>query len=148
MTQKIAMAADHAGFQLKESLKAYLQTQGYEVLDVGCHSEERCDYPDFGAKAAQAVAQGKADRAVLVCGTGIGMCMTANKISGIRAAVLRSFDDARLSREHNDANVACLGGRVSAVAQAESLLETFLKTPFEGGRHTPRIQKIETVTKI
>lgn len=145
MTQKIAIAADHAGFQLKESVKSHLQTQGYEVLDVGCHSEERCDYPDYGAKAAKAVAEGKADRAVLVCGSGIGMCMAANKITGIRAAVLRSFDDARLSREHNDANVACLGGRITAVHQARSLLDVFLKTGFEGDRHVERVKKLDAL---
>ena len=138
------MASDHAGFELKEKLKSFLQTKGYEVLDAGCHSLEKCDYPVFGAKAAKMVAEGKADRGVLVCGSGIGMCMVANKVPGIRAAVLRSFDDARLSREHNDANVACLGGRVSAEHQAQTLLETFLSTAFEAGRHIGRVKKIET----
>lgn len=147
MTLKIAMGADHAGFELKENLKSFLQSQGYEVLDCGTHSKDKADYPDFGAKAAKAVAEGGADKGVLICGTGIGMCMVANKVPGIRAAVLRSFDDARLSREHNDANVACLGGRVSAVHQAQSLLETFLKTPFESGRHINRVKKIETASK-
>lgn len=147
MTLKIAMGSDHAGFELKEHLKSFLQTQGYEVLDLGSHSKDKADYPDFGAKVAKLVAEGKADKGVLVCGTGIGMCMVANKVPGVRAAVLRSFDDARLSREHNDANVACLGGRVSAVHQAQSLLETFLNTPFEAGRHKVRVQKIESTTK-
>ncbi|MDO8526936.1 MAG: ribose 5-phosphate isomerase B [Deltaproteobacteria bacterium] len=147
MTQKIAIGSDHAGFQLKEILKSYLQSEGHEVLDFGCPSEESCDYPDYAAKVAHAVAEGKAERGVLVCGTGIGMCMTANKIKGIRAAVLRTFDDARLSREHNDANIACLGGRITAVHQAQSLLDTFLKTPFQGGRHAARVQKIEIHAK-
>ncbi|MBI5300083.1 MAG: ribose 5-phosphate isomerase B [Deltaproteobacteria bacterium] len=142
---KIAIAADHAGFSLKESLKTHLQSQGFEILDVGCHSAERCDYPDFGAKAAKTVAEGKAQRAVLVCGSGIGMCIAANKIHGVRAAVLRSFDDARLSREHNDANVACFGGRITAVHQAQSLLDVFLKTPFEGGRHINRVKKLDSI---
>src|SRR3989344_5273994 len=147
MKFKIAIAADHAGFQMKESLKSYLQGQGYEVLDFGCSSEEKCDYPDFAEKAAKAVSEGKADRGVLVCGTGIGMCMSANKVKKVRAAVLRSFDDARLSREHNNANIACLRARVSAVHQAQSLLETFLKTSFEGGRHGPRVQKVDSLLK-
>lgn len=147
MSFKIAIGADHAGFELKEHVKSYLQSKGYEVLDFGTSSKERSDYPDFASKAAKAVAEGKADRGVLVCGSGIGMCMVANKVKGVRAAVLRSFDDARLSREHNDANVACLGGRISATHQAESLLETFLNTAFEGGRHSARVQKIESTTK-
>lgn len=147
MSFKIAIGADHAGFELKEHVKSYLQSKGHEVIDVGCPSKERCDYPDYGSKAAKAVAEGKADRGVLVCGSGIGMCIVANKVPGIRAAVLRSFDDARLSREHNDANVACLGGRISATHQAESLLETFLNTHFEAGRHTSRVKKIESTTK-
>ena len=147
MKFKIAMAADHAGFDLKEHVKTWLASKGYEVLDFGAASKEKCDYPDFASKAAKAVAEGKADRGVLVCGSGIGMCMVANKVKGVRAAVLRSFDDARLSREHNDANVACLGGRISATHQAESLLETFLNTVFEAGRHAARVQKIESTTR-
>ena len=143
MLMKISLASDHAGFQLKESLKTYLQRQGHEVIDVGCNSEERCDYPDYAQKAAKAVAAGKAERGVLVCGSGIGMCMSANKIKGIRAAVLRIEDDAKLSREHNDANIACLGGRISKPAEAQKLLDIFLKTSFEGGRHITRLAKIE-----
>lgn len=140
---KIAIGADHAGFQLKESLKVALKEAGHDVVDAGCPSEERCDYPDYARKVAQAVAQGKAERGVLVCGSGIGMCMSANKVKGIRAAVLRMEEDARLSREHNDANIACLGGRLTRPQEAQKLLSIFLKTPFEGGRHVPRVQKIE-----
>lgn len=142
---KIALGSDHAGFQLKESLKSYLQSQDHEVIDFGCDSEERCDYPDYAQKAAKAVSVGKAERAILVCGSGIGMCMSANKVKGIRAAVLRIEADAKLSREHNDANVACLGGRISQPAEAKKLLAIFLATTFEGGRHIQRLAKIERI---
>ncbi|MBI4124749.1 MAG: ribose 5-phosphate isomerase B [Deltaproteobacteria bacterium] len=140
---KIAVGSDHAGFSLKESLKKYLTAQGHEVKDVGCPSEERCDYPDYAKQVARAVSTKEAERGVLICGSGIGMCMSANKVKGIRAAVLRIEEDARLSRQHNDANVACLGGRLTQPQEAKKLLAVFLKTPFEGGRHIPRIKKIE-----
>lgn len=143
---KIALGSDHAGFALKEGLKKYLRTQGHEVQDVGCPSEERCDYPDYAQKVARAVAQKEAERGVLVCGSGIGMCMSANKVKGIRAAVLRIEADAKLSREHNDANVACLGGRITQPDEAQKLLKVFLSTPFEGGRHTGRLAKLEKLT--
>lgn len=142
---KIALASDHAGFQLKENLKSYLQSKGHAVTDFGCDSEERVDYPDFAQKAARAVAEGKAERGVLVCGSGIGICMAANKIKGIRAAVLRIEDDAKLSREHNDANVACLGGRLTKPKEAQQFLDIFLDTPFEGGRHVARIEKMSKI---
>lgn len=140
---KIALGSDHAGFQLKESLKSYLQSQDHEVIDFGCDSEERCDYPDYGYKAVKAVSDGKVERAVLVCGSGIGICMVANKVKGIRAAVLRIEEDAKLSRGHNDANVACFGGRLTDSKKAQKLLDIFLKTPFEGGRHIDRLAKLE-----
>lgn len=140
---KIAIGADHAGFKLKEELKTFLQSRGHEVSDFGCHSEERCDYPDYAQKVAGAVAGGRTERGVLVCGSGIGMCMAANRVAGVRAAVLRLPEEARLSREHNDANIACLGGRINPPDQAKSLLEIFLATKFEGGRHVGRIAKIE-----
>ncbi len=140
---KISLASDHAGFLLKENLKGYLQAQGHVVIDFGCDSEERVDYPDYAEKAAKAVSQGKADRGVLVCGSGIGMCMSANKVKGIRAAVLRIEEDAKLSRQHNNANVACLGGRLTKPDAAQKLLDIFLKTSFEGGRHIERIAKLD-----
>lgn len=140
---KIAVGSDHAGFSLKESLKKYLEAHGHEVKDVGCPSEERCDYPDYARLVALTVAKKEAERGVLVCGSGIGMCMSANKVKGIRAAVLRIAEDAKLSREHNDANIACLGGRITQPQEAQKLLETFLTTPFEGGRHVQRVEKIE-----
>lgn len=140
---KIAIGADHAGFKLKEELKNFLKSRGDELIDVGCNSEERCDYPDYAAKVAAAVADKKTQAGVLVCGSGIGMCMAANRVAGIRAAVLRLPEDARLSREHNDANIACLGGRINPPDQAKSLLEIFFATKFEGGRHIGRIVKLE-----
>ena len=143
---KIAIGSDHAGFSLKEALKTFLKNKGYSVVDLGCPSTERCDYSDYAQKVAQSVSEGTTDRGVLVCGSGIGMCISANRFSKIRATVLRSFDDARLSREHNDANIACFGGRLTKETEAYSLLETFLTTPFEGGRHIPRIAKIDSNT--
>lgn len=140
---KIAVASDHAGYELKEMLKKYLEEKGYEVDDCGTHSTERSDYPDFGRPAALAVREGGAERAVLVCGSGIGMCMTANRFDGVRAAVLRDRYDAEMSRKHNDANIACFGGRVSDFGVARELLEVFLNTAFEGGRHEARVRKID-----
>ena len=141
---KLAIGSDHAGFSLKEALKTFLKSRGHSVTDLGCPDAERCDYPDYAQKVAQSVSEGTVDRGVLVCGSGIGMCMAANRLPKVRATVLRSFDDARLSREHNDANVACFGARLTKELEAYSLLETFLTTPFEGGRHTPRIAKIDS----
>ncbi len=140
---RIAIASDHAGFQLKENLRHYLEGKGIEVTDFGARSEERSDYPDFGRKAAQAVASGQAQRGVLVCGSGIGMCMAANRFKGVRAAVLRDTYDAEMARKHNDANVACFGGRVSKFDKARKLLDIFLTTDFEGGRHERRVKKLD-----
>src|SRR3989338_10376214 len=140
---RIILASDHAGFSLKEKIKAWLQQKGYVVHDVGAFSEERSDYPGFAHQAAEKLAKGEADRGVLVCGSGMGMCMAANRTPGVRAAVLRNEEDARLSRAHNDANVACLGGRLTDPEEGTKLLEIFLNTPFEGGRHIPRLQKLE-----
>ena len=135
----IALASDHAGFKLKEKIKRHLSDKGHEVKDLGPSSVDRCDYPDYGFAAAKAVAGGEASFGVLVCGSGIGMCMVANRVKGVRAAVLRDRFDAEMSRRHNDANVACFGGRVTAVAEAELALGVFLGTDFEGGRHERRV---------
>ena len=139
---KIALAADHAGFTLKEEVRPYLESKGHQVADLGCLSIDSVDYPDYAARVGEAVSEKKAQMGVLVCGSGAGMCMTANKFPGVRAVVLRTFDDARLARAHNDANVACLGGRVTSLPEAKELLDTFLTTPFEGGRHERRVKKI------
>ena len=136
---RIAIGSDHAGFELKEALLRWLHDAGHEVIDVGTDTEASCDYPVFGAAVGRAVARGDAERGVAVCGSGIGICMAANKIPGIRAAVLRTSEDAELSRRHNNANVACFGARITAVAEAQLALGVFLATGFDGGRHERRV---------
>jgi len=140
---KIAVASDHAGFTQKEMLKKHLEQLGHAITDCGTTSEERCDYPDFGSKAARLVSEGKAERGIFVCGSGIGMCIVANRYKGVRAAVLRDENDAILSREHNDANVACFGSRVTSIETIKNLTDIFLKTPFAAGRHQTRVEKID-----
>ena len=142
---RIAIAADHAGFKLKEYLKAHLTSNGHAVEDCGVFSEERADYPDFGREVALRVAGGKAERGVLVCGSGIGMCMAANRVKGVRAVVLRDAFDAEMSRRHNDANVACFGERWAGSENAPALLDLFLATAFEGGRHEARVKKLDSL---
>ncbi|MCL6565526.1 MAG: ribose 5-phosphate isomerase B [Acidobacteriia bacterium] len=143
-TQKprIAIGADHAGFHLKEAVKRFLREQGYEVQDVGTDSEASVDYPDFARLVAEKVARGEADLGLLACGTGIGMAMTANKVPGIRAAVAHDAFTARLARQHNNANVLALGGRVLDEPTALAIVREFLNAQFEGGRHQRRLEKI------
>ena len=136
---QIAIGSDHAGFHLKNTLRDWLVEQGHEVEDVGTFSAERADYPVFGAAAAQLVANGNADYGVVVCGSGQGICMAANKVAGIRAGVIRDEQDAQMSRAHNDANVACFGERVTDSQTAINALAIFLSTEFEGGRHQNRV---------
>ena len=131
---KIALGADHAGFELKEKIKAFLTEEGHEVLDLGCFSKESVDYPIYGVKVARALLKGEAERGVLVCGTGLGMSMVANRFPGIRAALCHEPFTARMSRLHNDANILVLGGRVIGEALALEMVKVFLETPFEGGR--------------
>ena len=142
---KIAMASDHAGYALKLQVKAWLEAQGAEVHDFGCYSSESCDYPDFAEKACKLVQQGEATYAILVCGTGIGMCIAANKMKGIRAALCGDTFSAHFTRAHNDANVMTLGARVVGPGLAEFIMDEFLKTPFEGGRHARRMAKIAAI---
>jgi len=139
---KIAIAADHAGFALKERLRAKLAEQGHEVADFGTASTESCDYPDFAQQVAREVGQGRVDRGILVCSTGIGMAMAANKVDGVRAAPAQSEDEVRLTREHNDANVLTLGARYLDEDRASALIGIFLDTQFTGGRHARRVAKI------
>jgi len=141
----VAVASDHAGFDLKEILKRDLQAAGHEVLDLGTNSTQSVDYPDFGRALAEAVASGKASRGVLVCGTGIGISIAANRNPGIRAALVHDVTSARLSREHNDANVAAFGQRVIGAETAREALKVFLSTNFEGGRHAGRVAKLSRV---
>jgi ribose 5-phosphate isomerase B len=138
----IALGADHAGFELKEALKAWLIDESYQVLDYGTHSPEPVDYPDYAAQVAEAVANQKVERGLLVCGTGIGMAMTANKVPGVRAALCSDLYTARMSREHNDANVLTLGGRLMGPDMARDILRMWLETAFAGGRHQRRVDKI------
>jgi ribose 5-phosphate isomerase B len=142
---KIAIASDHAGLSLKIELVEVLQARGDRVEDLGTYSGESVDYPDFASQVARAVGKGKVERGVLVCGTGIGMSIVANKHRGVRAAVCTSDFEARMARAHNDANVLCVGQRVVGPGLARSILEAFLDTEFEGGRHEKRLQKIRDV---
>jgi ribose 5-phosphate isomerase B len=139
---KIAIGADHAGFALKEQLRSRLAGEGHEVVDFGAASAESCDYPDFAQPVAREVAQGRVDRGILVCSTGIGMAIAANKVAGVRAAPAQSEDEVRLTREHNDANVLTLGARYVDEPRAANLVELFLNTAFLGGRHARRVAKI------
>ena len=141
---KIAVGSDHAGFLLKEQLKEHLKIRGYQVEDMGTDSEQSCDYPDFAKKVAAAVVNKDADLGLLVCGTGIGMSIAANKVKGIRAAVLSDEFSAQATRSHNDANILCLGARVVDEEKAVKLLDIFLDTPFSAEeKHIRRIGKIE-----
>jgi ribose 5-phosphate isomerase B len=139
---KIAVGADHAGFESKEAVKRYLAARGHDVDDVGTHGTASVDYPDFAAQVARKVAGGEASFGVLVCGSGVGMSITANKVPGIRAAHCTDPYTARLSRQHNDANVLCMGSRVTGWGLMEDILQAFLDASFEGGRHARRLDKI------
>jgi ribose 5-phosphate isomerase B len=143
---KLAIGCDHAGLALKTELLDALKGRA-EVQDLGTRSAESVDYPDFAAKVARAVGEGEVERGVLVCGTGIGMSIVANKFRGVRAALCTSELEARMARAHNDANVLCLGQRVIGPGQARAILDVFLATPFEGGRHAQRVKKIQDAEK-
>ena len=139
---KLLIGSDHGGFHLKEHLKKYLSGKGYEILDVGTDSEESVDYPDYAAKLCSEIARGAAAKGILVCGTGIGISIAANKCPGIRAALCNDVFGAKMSREHNDANVLCMGERIIGVGTAELIVDTWLGTAFAGGRHQRRVDKI------
>lgn len=138
----IAVASDHAGFDLKEILKRDLQDAGYAVLDLGTNSTASVDYPDFGQAMGEAIGAERAEKGVLVCGTGIGISIAANRNPKVRAALVHDVTSARLTREHNDANVVAFGARLIGVEVAREALKVFLKTPFEGGRHAGRVAKL------
>lgn len=139
---KIAIGSDHAGYELKEKIKAFLKEKNLEILDAGTNNSDSVDYPDYAERVAEAVASDRFDRGIIVCGSGIGVAMTANKIPGIRAAVCNDVESARLSRQHNDANVLTMGGRVIDLKEAKKIINTWLKTEFMGGRHLIRLAKI------
>jgi RpiB/LacA/LacB family sugar-phosphate isomerase len=142
---KLAFAADHAGFDLKERLRAHAVESGHDVLDLGTRSLDSVDYPDFGADCARAVVAGRADLGVIVCGTGLGIAMAANKVKGCRAAPCHDHFTAQMARRHNDANVVAIGARVVGDGVAFDILDTFLATPFDGGRHVARVGKLRAL---
>ena len=141
-TETVAVASDHAGVELKEIVTQELAARGLEVLDLGTNSSESVDYPDFGHALGEAVADGRAARGVGICGSGIGISIAINRHPGVRAALCHDVEDARLSRQHNDANVLALGARTTGVEVAKECLKAFLDTPFDGGRHARRVEKL------
>ena len=144
----IIMGCDHAAFALKEKIKAYLVERGVEVEDVGTHGEDSVDYPDFGARVAAQVSAGTYERGILICGTGLGMSMVANKYARVRAALCNDLFLAKMSRRHNDANILVLGGRVIGDILALEIVQTWLDTPFEGGRHQQRLNKFNDTGEL
>ncbi len=144
---QIGVACDHGGFELKEELKAFLKSLGTEPIDMGTFSEESVDYPDFGVLVAEKVSRGELEKGILICGTGIGMSMVANKFPRIRAALANDLYSSRCSREHNDANILIIGGRIVGKELAKEIVKVWLETPFAGGRHKKRLEKIEALEK-
>lgn len=144
----IAIGADHAGFEYKENMKDLLRSMGFEFQDFGTNSLESTDYPDYAHRVAESVSAGKAEYGILVCGTGIGMAIVANKHNGVRASNIESSEAAKLAREHNNANVLAIGARLTSWEKAIDIIKTFLTTKFEGGRHQRRVEKIHTLTNL
>ena len=144
---QIGLASDHGGFELKEAVKAYLKSIGAEPIDLGTFSEDSVDYPDFAAQVAEKVSTGRFERGILICGTGIGMSIAANKFRGVRAALVNDLYSSRFSREHTDANILVMGGRVVGKDVAKEIVRIWLETPFAGGRHQRRLEKIEALEK-
>lgn len=142
---RVALGSDHAGLVLKETLAKRLEDLGHEVEDLGTHDGDRVDYPDYGAAVGRAVVGGEAEIGVCCCGTGIGIAIAANKVPGVRAAVVHDVSSARLAREHNDANVICFGARLVGVEAARDALQAYARAGFEGGRHSRRIDKIASL---
>ena len=141
----LAIGSDHGGFALKQEIMAHLREKGIEFKDFGTYTEESCDYPDYGEAVARAVASGECERGIAVCGTGIGISIAMNKVRGIRAALCGDCYSAEMTRRHNDANVLCMGGRVVGDGLALKIVDVFLETPFEGGRHARRVGKIHEI---
>ncbi len=145
--RRVALGSDHGGFEAKEFLEKYLQTLGYTVVDVGTHSKDSVDYPDFALKVARKVASGDCDRGIMIDGAGIGSCMVCNKVKGIRAAMCYDQKTAVNSREHNNANLLTLGGPLHSADALAAIVKTWLQTPFAGGRHWARVNKIMAVER-
>lgn len=144
---KVSLASDHAGFEQKQQLVEYVAQKGFDVIDRGPDSDDRVDYPDFAELVARDVAEGRADRGILVCGTGVGMALAADKVAGVRAANIVREDFAVLCREHNDANIITLSGRFVSLEENERIIDAFLSTEFAGGRHADRVAKINALDK-
>jgi ribose 5-phosphate isomerase B len=144
---EIGLACDHAGFELKEELKAFLKSLGVKAIDMGTFNEDSVDYPDFGILVAERVSRGELEKGILICGTGIGMSIVANKFPRIRAAVANDLYSSRCSREHNDANILIVGGRIVGKGLAKEIVKVWLETPFAGGKHKRRIEKIEALER-
>lgn len=142
---KIGLGSDHGGFELKEHIKEYLEKEGIEYIDYGTYSADSVDYPDYGKKLSQAVVSGEVDRGIAICGTGIGISIACNKVKGIRCALCSDTYSARMSVEHNNANILALGGRVLGKDLALEIVSTWLKAKFQGGRHERRINKISSI---
>lgn len=142
---KIAIGCDHVGFELKPTIVSHLEARGFTVVDMGCNSRERVDYPVYGQKVARAVASGECDLGVLICGTGVGISITANKVKGIRAAVCSEPYSAALTRRHNNANIIAFGARVVGPDMAKMIIDQFFDAEFEGGRHQARIDMISSI---
>ena len=144
---KIGLACDHGGFELKEEIKTFLRSIEVEPVDMGTFTEDSVDYPDFGILVAEKVSRGELERGILICGTGIGMSIIANKFPGVRAALVNDLYSSRCSREHNDSNILVMGGRLLGRDLAKEIVRVWLETPFAGGRHKRRLEKIETLEK-
>ncbi len=142
---KIGIGSDHGGFELKEEIKKYLAQEGIDIVDFGTNSSDSVDYPDYGKTVAEAVAEKEVDRGIVICGTGIGISIAANKVKGIRCALCSDSYSARMSREHNNANILALGARVLGLGLALDIVSTWIKTEFEGGRHEIRVNKISDI---
>jgi len=143
--EKIAIASDHAGRELKDDLREFLSSSGVEVVDMGVDNDDSVDYPDYGIPVAESVSKGKIDRGILVCGTGIGMSILANKFRGVRAALVNDVFTARMSKEHNNANILVIGGRIVGKGLAREMVKAWMEATFEGGRHQKRLDKIAAV---
>ncbi|MBP3626850.1 MAG: ribose 5-phosphate isomerase B [Clostridia bacterium] len=142
---KIAIGNDHVAVEMKNHIKAYLESKGHEVINYGTDSEERTDYPIYGERVARAVASGECDKGVLICGTGIGISLAANKVKGIRAAVCSESYSAKLTVQHNNANIIAFGARVIGIATAEEIVDAFFSAEFEGGRHLKRVEMLSSI---
>ncbi|BDU50434.1 ribose 5-phosphate isomerase B [Haliovirga abyssi] len=142
---RIVMASDHGGLELKDFIKSYLLGKGYDILDIGTNSEESVDYPDYGKNAGLKIMNGEADLGIIMCGSGIGISIAANKVKGIRAALCHDIYTARMCKQHNNANILAMGGRIIGKGLAIEMVETYLNTEFEGGRHQRRIDKIHKI---